>query len=178
MNPFVQAEPLRRAAFLLLNGWGHDIYSRTTQLRADDLLVRARACAFLNAARGVVDQAEANYRREHMPTPTRARPFPEPEAVTTAQRLERLSREIGALEGQIRHQPAPEGDRLSALHRSETETLLQLRDCDALLIGQCDLLQTIVAGRSGTDLAADEEPLRQGLQAIGETLRRRAAVLS
>jgi hypothetical protein len=178
MSAFLEAAPLRRAAHRLLEGCGYGVQRRQDQLRADDQLVRARACAFLTAARRAVVEAETAYRREHLSAPTRAQPFPRPERVATAQLLERLARDIGALEGQVRSQPMPGGDGgASALRGSGAMLLDRLRDCDELLIGQCDLLHTMIDGRSGADLQAQDETLREGLQAIADTLRRRATIL-
>ncbi len=61
--------------------------------------MRTTAAALLGQGRAAVDAAESGYRREHLPPPTRANPFPPAEAVAAAQGLERLARDLGALEG-------------------------------------------------------------------------------
>ena len=78
MSSFYEVGPLRQAAINLFYGWGYNFYRVENQLRADDQLVRARACAYLNQARAVMEAAELAYRREHLPPPTRANPFRTP----------------------------------------------------------------------------------------------------
>jgi len=48
-----------------------------------------------------------------LPAPTRAKPFPEAAAVASAQKLERLHREICVLEQFIHQLPAPANDRMT-----------------------------------------------------------------
>jgi hypothetical protein len=91
--------------------------------------------------------------------------------------LERLSKAIGALEGQIRGMPAPANDRMSERYRDEAGTLRSLLDCDQMLIGQADLLRSRLDHKDGTAILADLAEAEGGLSAIGETLRRRQAVL-
>jgi hypothetical protein len=178
MKGFYEVGPIRQVAINLFYGWGYNFYRQENQLRADDQLVRAKACGLLNQARAAVETAEAGYRRTHIPPPTRANPTPDPAAVADAQALERLSREIGGLEAQIRNQPVPENDRMTQRYRNEAATLETLTACDQDLIGQSDLLRTLAQGRSGEDLIAELPSLQEGLVAIRATLQRRAAVLT
>jgi hypothetical protein len=174
---FYDVGPLRQVAINLFYGWGYNFYRKENQLRADDELVRAKACWLLNQARATVESAESAYRRAHLPPPTRANPLPDPAAVAGAQALERLSREIGAAEGRIRAQPVPENDRMTQRYRQEAATLAALGECDQDLIGQADLLRTLVEGRSGEVMVETTAELEQGLAAIADTLRRRQAIL-
>ena len=103
----------------LFYGWGYNFYRVENQLRADDLLVRAKVSAMLGAARGGVEAAEAAFRRERLPPLSRAKPLPDPDAVRDAQAIEALGRELGAAEGAIRALPAPENDRMTQLYRDE-----------------------------------------------------------
>src|SRR5580700_8346059 len=119
------------------------------QLRADDQLVRSKAAWLLGIAMSSVDAAEAEYRREFLPAPSRAKPFPDAAAVASAQRLERLARGIGALEATIQQQPVPENDRMTQRYRQEAPTLKALMQCDEQLVGQCELLRSMVGGKDG-----------------------------
>ena len=56
---FYAADPLEQVAITLFYGWGYNFYRVENQLRADDLLVRAKAGVLLGDARAVVDSAEA-----------------------------------------------------------------------------------------------------------------------
>lgn len=178
MKGFYEVGPLRQVAINLFYGWGYNFYRKENQLRQDDQLVRAKACELLNQARAAVETAEADFRRARIPPPSRANPLPDAAAVADAQALERLSREIGALEAQIRNQPVPENDRMTQRYRNEAATLETLGECDQDLIGQSDLLRTLAQGRTGEALVAGLPELHEGLAAIRSTLQRRAAVLA
>ncbi|HEY4031872.1 MAG TPA: hypothetical protein VGM25_16120 [Caulobacteraceae bacterium] len=178
MKGFYEVGPIRKVAINLFYGWGYNFYRKENQLRADDQLVRAKACELLNQARAAVERAEGDHRRLRIPPPTRENPTPDPAAVADCQALERLSREIGAVEAQIRNQPVPENDRMTQRYRKEAATLEALAECDQDLIGQSDLLRTLAQGRAGEPLTADLPSLEEGLAAIRSTLQRRAAVLT
>ena len=92
-------------------------------MRADDQLVRSKAAGLLGIAMASVSEAETEYRREFLPPPSRQKPFPDPAAVASAQRLERLAQGIGALEALIQQQPVPENDRMTQRYRQEAPTL-------------------------------------------------------
>ena len=127
---FYDLDELEKIAVNLFYGWGYNFYRLENQLRADDLTVRAKVGWLLGLARASVETAESAYRRERLPAPTREKPRPDADAVAGASTLERLSKEIGALEGQIRAQPVPENDRMTQRYRQEAATLqhlLQLR---------------------------------------------------
>jgi hypothetical protein len=177
MERFYEVGPIRKVAINLFYGWGYNFYRKENQLRADDQMVRAKACELLTQARAAVETAEVEFRRDRIPSPTRANPTPDPEAVAGAQGLERLSRDIGGLEALIRSQPTPENDRMTQRYRNEAATLEKLGECDQDLIGQSELLRSLTQGRAGEDVIAELPQLREGLGAIRATLMRRAAIL-
>ena len=108
---FYDVDELEKIAVNLFHGWGYNFYRLENQLRADDLTVRAKVSWLLGLRRRAsVETAESAYRRERLAAPTREKPLPDPDAIAGAQMLERLSQEIGALEGRIRAQPVPEND--------------------------------------------------------------------
>jgi hypothetical protein len=176
-SEFYQTDPLAKIAINLFYGWGYNFYRLENQLRADDQLVRARAASLLGSARASVETAEAAYRREHMPAPTRDKPFPDAGVIADAQALERLSHAIGALEAQIRTQPVPENDRMSQRYRQEASLLTTLGECDQMLVGQAELLRLKLDRAGATAILAALPTLDDGLFAIAETLRRRQAAL-
>jgi hypothetical protein len=177
MSRFYEAGPLTEIAINLFHGYGYNFYRIENQLRADDQRVRALASAALSQARAAIDRAESEWRREHIPTPTRANPVPDAAGVAGAQVLERLSRAVGAVEGQVRSQPVPENDRMSQRYRKESTTLEALADKDSLLVGQAELLRSMVAGVDGARVLELAPEIEQGISAIGETLRARQALL-
>jgi hypothetical protein len=174
---FYDAGALQQIAINLFHGWGYNFYRAENQLRADDLLVRSKAGWLLGVAMTAVDAAESAYRRENLPAPTRAKPFPDATAVASAQRLERLARAIGAVESSIQHQPVPENDRMTQRFRQEAATLQKLIECDQQLVGQCEMFRLKVADRTGLALLDGMAELEAGLQAIQATLRKREALL-
>jgi hypothetical protein len=174
---FYDAGALRKLATNLFYGWGYNFYRVENQLRADDQLVRSKAASLLGIAMASVSAAESEYRREFLPPPTRQKPFPDPTAVATAQRLERLAQGIGTLEALIQQQPVPENDRMSQRYRLEKPTLEALIQWDEQLVGQCDLLRSIVSTQSGSSILEKLTDLEKGLGAIRATLESREAVL-
>ena len=175
---FYAADPLEQVAINLFHGWGYNFYRVENQLRADDLLVRAKAGGLLGEARAVVDAAEADYRRINIAAPTRAKPFPDPQVVENARALERLAGEIGAVEGQVRSQPAPENDRMSEFYRNERDTLLRLGEHDRRLVGQAELMRAKLAGApSAAAILAVLSAIQEDLRGLAETLRSRRIVL-
>ena len=145
---FYEVGPLRRVAINLFYGWGYNFYRKENQLRADDQLVRAKAAWLLGQAVVAVHAAESAYRREALPPPSRANPYPDPAARAGAQALERLGGYIAALDGRLHAAPAPENDRMTQRYRNEADTL-----------GQVDRLRR-TAGRPGRVAALDGR--RQG----------------
>ncbi|WP_217578084.1 hypothetical protein [Mesorhizobium sp. GbtcB19] len=177
MSRFYEAGPLAKVGINLFYGYGYNFYRQENQLRADDQRVRQMACSLLGRARAAIDDAESRYRRENIPTPTRANPFPDPAIVANAQALERLGREVGGLEGLIRHQPVPENDRMTQRYRLEAATLVTLAEKDAVLVGQAELLRSLVEGVAGEAILANKSEIETGIAAITTTLRDRQTFL-
>ena len=176
-DSFYDAGVLRQIATNLFYGWGYNFYRKENQLRADDQMIRSKAASLLGEAMASISAAESEYRREFLPPPTRAKPFPDAEAVASAQKLERLARAIGAVEATLQHQPVPENDRMTQRYRQEAQTLARLIEFDERLVGQCELLRRAVSGADGQTLLKGASGLESGLDAIRETLRNREAVL-
>lgn len=175
---FYAADPLEQVAINLFYGWGYNFYRVENQLRADDLLVRAKAGGLLGDARAIVDAAESAYRRANIAAPSRAKPYPDPQVIENARALERLAGAIGALEGQIRAQPVPENDRMTEFYRSERDTLLRLGRHDSRLVGQAELLRAkLAAARAAVAILTLAGEVEADLDALAETLRGRRAVL-
>lgn len=174
---FYDAGILRQLATNLFYGWGYNFYRKENQLRADDQLIRSKAASLLGEAMTSVISAESEYRREYLPQPTRSKPFPDADAVASAQKLERLAKATGALEAQLQHQPVPENDRMTQRYRQEAPTLQKLMEFDERLVGQCELLRKTVSGQDGLAILKNLSELEAGLDAIRETLRNRESVL-
>jgi hypothetical protein len=176
-SAFYNAGVLRQVATNLFYGWGYNFYRAENQLRADDQLVRSKAAWLLGLAMASVTTAETEFRHEFLPPPSRAKPFPDAEAVASAQKLEKLAREIGALEAFIHQQPVPENDRMTQRYRLEAPTLKTLTGYDEQLVGQCELLRSMVDKQNGGSILKSLPDLETGLAAIRDTLHSREAVL-
>jgi hypothetical protein len=175
-DAFDDLEALEKIAVNLFYGWGYNFYRLENQLRADDLTVRAKVGWLLGQAREAVETAEGAWRRS-FPTPTRERPLPDPALSEGARRLEAMSRRIGALEGQIRSQPAPEADHMTNRYRREAETLHTLLQCDLALAGRAETLRALVEIADGAVLLARESEIDKGLNSLARNLRERQAIL-
>lgn len=174
---FYAADELSQIAINLFNGWGYNFYKVENQLRADDQMVRSKASWLLGEAATAVCSAESDYRREFLPAPTRAKPFPDAEAVASAQKLERLHREIIEIEQFIHQLPAPANDRMTQRYRLEAPTLANLIRFDSLLVGQCELMRKSVTGGDAREILKAMPDLQAGIAAIRETLHDRQAML-
>ncbi len=174
---FYEADAVEQIAINLFYGWGYNFYRLENQLRADDLMVRAKVGWLLGQARASVDAAESAFRHEYLPPPTRLKPYPDAAAVAGARALEKLSAAIGALEGQIRAQPVPEGDRMTQRYQPESEFLRRVLTCDQMLVGRCELLRAMLEHKSGTWINENARDIADGVIAIEAALRERRDAL-
>ena len=174
---FYAADELDQIAINLFYGWGYNFYKVENQLRADDQMVRSKASWLLGGAATALSVAESDYRREFLPPPTRAKPYPDAEAVASAQKLERLHREITGLEQFIHQLPAPGNDRMTQRYRLEAETLANLIHFDSLLVGQCEMMRKLVTDVDAEAILKALPDLMAGIAAIRATLHDREAVL-
>jgi hypothetical protein len=174
---FYDVGPLAEVAVNLFYGWGYNFYRKENQLRADDQLIRAKAAWLLGLARDAIDEAERSFRREKLPAPTRDKPFPDPELIAHVRALEQLGAAIGGLIGRLHALPVPENDRMTQRYRGEAQTLKALGACDEQLIGQCDLLCSLVKARTAEDLLDKATLINDGLGAIQNTITSRQALL-
>ncbi len=174
---FYDAGLMRQLATNLFYGWGYNFYRVENQLRADDQLVRAKAGWLLGVAAASVMAAEGEYRREFLPAPSRAKPFPDAEAVAGAQKLERLAKALMALAAKMTDQPVPENDRMSERFRKEAATLAALIAVDEQMVGQCELLRSTLDGKTGAWMVENLVPVLKGVEAIGGSLMKRDGLL-
>ena len=177
-SAFYAADELEQIAINLFYGWGYNFYKVENQLRADDLMIRSKAAWLLGEAATAVSTAESDYRREFLPAPTRAKPFPDAEAVASAQKLERLHRELVALEQFIHQLPAPENDRMTQRYREERATLKRLVEIDTTLVGHADFLRQTVAGQTASELLENLALIESGLTSISGILEQRQNLLA
>jgi hypothetical protein len=176
-SAFYDAGPLKQLATNLFYGWGYDFYRKENQLRQDDQVIRAKADWLLGLSRAALAEAESDYRRIHLPSPTRAQPYPDPKAVEGAQHLERIGKSLEALMGRLHAAPVPENDRMTERRRQEAQTLRDLRACDEALIGRAELLRSLVQGQSAEEILNAASAISSGVAAIEASLQARQSLL-
>ncbi len=129
-NAITAAGSVRRLVENLFYGWGYNAYRKENQLRADDLLIRSRLSELLGQCRETLRAREMDWRREHLPPPTREHPFPDQTAVHVAKTMEAFGKQLEAVEALVRTAPVPENDRVWQRHRNEADTLAKLTRLD------------------------------------------------
>jgi hypothetical protein len=172
------ADTVERAAINLFYGWGYNFYRIENQLRADDLLARYHVAGILGEARKTVDRAEAAFRAERLPQPSREKPTHDPQVMRDVAALEALVRRIAALADRIRAQPAPENDRITQRHRREADTLARLLAADTSLTGNAEALRQGLEGREPAWILDHVDALGRYIDTIEAALRERAAILA
>ena len=176
MTGFYDVDALGEVAINLFHGYGYNFYREENQLRADDQKVRTLVCELLARAQKAASAAEGTFRRERIPTPTRDNPFPPAEIMADARRLEALGKAIGGIEGQVRHAPVPENDRMTQRYRNERDTLLELVEKDKLLVGQAETLRAAIDGKTPDEILASRSTIEEGVAAIAQTLTDRRII--
>ncbi|HTV85030.1 MAG TPA: hypothetical protein VME63_06480 [Dyella sp.] len=177
-NPIDDAGIAKQVLSNLFYGWGYNFYRRENQLRADDLLIRSRLSDWLGECRAHLAVLEADYRRTHLPPPTREHPFPDAGAVGQAQALQRLGRDIESLETAIRTAAVPEMDRIHQRHRNEAETLEKLVAADSTLVLHVMQLRDAVVAIGDATAAIDQVPALLKASEIASGLQQRNQILS
>jgi len=174
---FYDVGKLDQIAINLFYGWGYNFYRLENQLRADDLLIREKACWLLSQSRTMIEAAQSAYRRRYLPLPSRARPLPDPESVAAAQSLEALSTSIGQLEGIIRSLPMPETDRMTQRYRQEAQTLMTLGECDQRLVGLAEILRQTLEGKDHDWILTNLADMQEGIALMMIRVRERQSLL-
>jgi hypothetical protein len=177
MSVFYDVGKVDQVAINLFYGWGYNFYRLENQLRADDLIVREKACWLLGVCRSMIEAAQSGYRRKYLPPPSRAKPLPNADAVAAAQSLEALSVSIGQLEGTIRALPVPENDRMTQRYRQEAQTLMALGACDQRLVGLAEMLRQLLEGKDHDWILANLPEIQDGIALMMTRVRERQLLL-
>ncbi len=134
MMPGWSNDSLVQALQLALTGFGYNFYNSKNQARADDLLVRGKASAFLADAANCLMMLANDYQMRHIPPLTRENPNPPREALMAVEDIRRLQQEVGDLEARVRGMSVPTADRIWSRFREELTTLRQLMQFDLDLV--------------------------------------------
>jgi hypothetical protein len=124
---------------------GVDHYTEAGRLRADDLAVRGRAAEMLAHAAQALMAAVAEYRRAHVPPPTREQPFPPPELLEPAVVARRCADRYASVADRVRNAPFPP-DPKKAWKKLRGPGAARLLDLDRSLVGQAEYAAAVVNG--------------------------------
>jgi hypothetical protein len=177
-NPIDDAGTIKQVLSNLFYGWGYNFYRKENQLRADDLLIRGRLSDWLGESRSHLAALEADYRRSHLPPPTRENPMPDPVAVKGAQTLQRIGRDIENIETAIRTAAVPEMDRIHQRHRNEGATLETLVAADTALAQHVKDLRDAIVAITDASLAIEQVPALIGASQVESSWQQRKQILS
>jgi hypothetical protein len=128
---------------------GSDVYTEKGRLRADDQLVRERACQSLGAAAARLRQLDSRWRAERVPPSTRDSPFPARELMEPIRRGDRLARAIDDAATEIRGLPLLANDKV--WDRVRGIGLQELLQFDWTLVGEADSLADVIARAAELD---------------------------
>ena len=173
-------DPIYQIGVMLINGYGYNWYRLDNQMRADDLLVRARVSDHLAGAVARLRDLEGRYRRKFIPPPTREHPDPDPAHLAAARQFRAVEDRIGEVDTKVRGAAVPENDRVWQRHRNEIDTLGKLGQCDVLMVGGAKQLADFVATLpADTPLdPASEQQIDAALGSLSATLARRGDILA
>lgn len=177
-NPIDGAGAARQVLSNLFYGWGYNFYRIENQLRADDLVIRSKLSELLGQSRAHLAALEGSYRREHLAPPTREHPFPDIAAVANAQAMQRVQRDIEAIETCIRTAAVPEMDRIHQRHRNEREALEKLVAIDGDLVLTVKELHDAITTLGDGGTAAGEASALLKASGVDSIWRDREKVLS
>jgi hypothetical protein len=117
---------------------GSDVYTERGRLRADDLLVRERACQSLGDAAARLRKLDSQWRAERVPPSTREQPFPPASVMEPLRRADRVTRAIEDVATEIRGLPLLGNDKV--WDRVRSVGLDELLQFDWTLVGEADAL--------------------------------------
>ncbi len=168
-GPHPSDNPVVQQLHLLLVGYGYNFYDKRNMARADDLLVRQKACGALGSATQTLAALRSDYQRRYVPPSTRENPYPPAEAMARLRGIGALSDRVGRLEERIRGMPVPTQDRVWWRFREEAPLLKRLLEFDLALVQQTQELEQQVSGLTANrwddeDIAGNLEPLLQHLE--------------
>jgi len=149
---------------------GSDVYSSKGRLRADDLLVRDRACRSLSEATARLRSLSADYRATQVPPSTRENPFPPVEVMMPLRWAERLGLDIDETATTIRGLPLlPEDKVWDRVRHGGLEQLVQF---DWWLVCEAEALAGGLVSASQLS-AVDEPAVRARLTNLATVVRDR-----
>lgn len=134
-----------------------------------------RITELVASLRGLVEQAEADWRHRQLPPPSREAPRQDPEALRGAQSLEAAGRALDAIGGQLRAMPVPDPARLRARHGAAAGT--RLAEADAAIAAHAEFLMALLDPAAATAPLEPDE-LRRSVAHLRELAQARADLLA
>ena len=174
------SNPVLKTLDLLMLGWGFNFYRVENQLRADDLLVRQKACTPLNHAAEKLGTLATEFQTRLMPAPSREQPYPPAELTRILTRLASLRSDISCAAAYIQGLPAPVQDRIWRRFRDERGLMEQLLNADLQMLQLSAGIESSVDGIVLSELKARPDSLEDvaaALDKLHRTCRDRQALL-
>jgi hypothetical protein len=137
INPIDGNGPAKRLLSNLFYGCGYNFYRCRRQLHADDLLIRAKLSQLLRECRVHLSSLEAAFLHKRRVLAESVYAFSDPQALLTAEALERAQRDLEAMERAVRARGVRSTDRAHRANRQEhgmdTLDMLVASDGEVLL---------------------------------------------
>lgn len=173
------ANPIMQKLDLMLLGDGFNFYRAENRLRADDLLVRQKACTPLGDAARRFGELAIEFQNKHIPAPTRDQPYPPADLTAVLRRLTELRSRISNMAARIQGLPAPTQDRIWRRFRSEHGLLEQLLASDVDMLEISGQIGRLTAALTCPELknAAALTTISNTLDQLDVTCNRRRSLL-
>lgn len=176
---FIDDVLVERLARAVMAGWsGYRNYQDRSLLLADEKFARSQAKFSMTAAKKALDKVENEFRRAFLPRPTREKPRPDPEAVEGAARLEAMAIATGALVSRLAIHPVPDQYTVNQRFDRDRGVFAEMTRLDLRLVGLGEILRVGVADRTSAWLLERESSVKEGVEALGETLSLRERCLA
>ncbi len=160
--------PILQQLDLLLLGYGFNFYRAENRLRADDLLIRQKACADLGSAARRINNLAGDFQAQVIPPPTRENPYPPAELSALLGSLNSLAQRISNTAAAIQGLPTPTQDRIWRRLRDEKELLSRLLESDLAFIKQTVEIDRIAASLTVSEIKspAAVQPLNAAIDEL------------
>jgi hypothetical protein len=173
-------EGFERELGALLGSVNFSGYSDRARLRADDVAIRGFAGGKVLEAKGVVGGLIHQWRKAHIPEPTREQPFPPDDAANHLRRLQEFESRLAAIELRIRSAAAPDFDVVWNQRADGIAVLEALLKADTRLVTMARDLAMRAHDLTLDQIAADHSfhTLSPAADAVEAALRERSELLT
>jgi len=162
-------DPAIQFVQVAMSGFGYNFYDARNVARANDQLVRGRACETLGGAAMALGKIEKAYKAHAFPEATREQPFPPADVMARLRAIDALRKRTEAFASALTAAETPATDAIWFRFRDERTLLQSLVACDVALSLGADRAAAVAAGLSPAHV--DDEALA-GFESELEALER------